>query len=113
MLADLITDVPSVLLVDPGLIVGCEFIFFFKQKTADEMIWWLEFRRVLFRSVSSEALVRDIEKTKQKMRLFDFDRPVGIQIYGHNIESMVRAAQVAEESEPDFIDINLDRKSVV
>lgn len=56
--------------------------------------------------ISSEALVRDIEKTKQKMVLFDFDRPVAIQIYGHNIDSMVRAAQVAEEAEPDFIDIN-------
>jgi tRNA-dihydrouridine synthase B len=56
--------------------------------------------------VSSEALLRDIEKTKQKMVLFDFDRPVAIQIYGHNIESMVRAAQVAEEAGPDFIDIN-------
>ena len=56
--------------------------------------------------VSSEALVRNIEKTKQKMTLFDFDRPVAIQIYGHNIESMVRAAQVAEEARPDFIDIN-------
>jgi len=56
--------------------------------------------------VSSEALVRSIEKTRQKMHLFDFDRPVAIQIYGHNIESMVRAAQVAEESNPDFIDIN-------
>lgn len=56
--------------------------------------------------VSSEALVRDIQKTRQKMHLFDFDRPVAIQIYGHNIDSMVRAAQVAEESQPDFIDIN-------
>lgn len=56
--------------------------------------------------VSSEALVRDIKKTKQKMVLYDFDRPVAIQIYGHNIESMVRAAQVAEEAGPDFIDIN-------
>lgn len=56
--------------------------------------------------VSSEALVRDIEKTKQKMTLFEFDRPVAIQIYGHNTESMVRAAQVAEEAQPDFIDIN-------
>ena len=56
--------------------------------------------------VSSEALVRDVKKTKEKMILFDFDRPVAIQIYGHNIESMVRAAQVAEESQPDFIDIN-------
>lgn len=56
--------------------------------------------------VSSEALVRDVEKTKEKMVLFDFDRPVAIQIYGHNIASMVRAAQVAEEASPDFIDIN-------
>lgn len=56
--------------------------------------------------VSSEALVRDVEKTKRKMVLYDFDRPVAIQVYGHNIESMVRAAQVAEEAEPDFIDIN-------
>jgi tRNA-dihydrouridine synthase B len=56
--------------------------------------------------VSSEALVRDVQKTRQKMTLFDFDRPVAIQIYGHNIESMVRAAQVAEELKPDFIDIN-------
>jgi tRNA-dihydrouridine synthase B len=56
--------------------------------------------------VSSEALVRDVKKSIQKMVLFDFDRPVAIQIYGHNIKSMVRAAQVAEELEPDFIDIN-------
>lgn len=56
--------------------------------------------------VSSEALVRNVEKTKQKMHLYDFDRPVAIQIYGHNIDSMVRAAQVAEEFKPDFIDIN-------
>ena len=56
--------------------------------------------------VSSEALVRNIEKSKQKMHLFEFDRPVAIQIYGHDIDSMVRAAQVAEEFAPDFIDIN-------
>ena len=56
--------------------------------------------------ISSEALVRDVKKTKLKMQLFDFDRPVAIQIYGHNVDSMVRAAQVAEEANPDFIDIN-------
>ena len=56
--------------------------------------------------VSSEALIRDIQKTKQKMTLFEFDRPVAIQIYGHDIRSMVEAAKVAEESQPDFIDIN-------
>lgn len=56
--------------------------------------------------ISSEALVRNIKKTKEKMILYDFDRPVAIQIYGHNIDSMVHAAIVAEESNPDFIDIN-------
>lgn len=56
--------------------------------------------------VSSEALVRDVKKTKQKMQLFAFDRPVAVQIYGHNIDSMVHAAQVAEEVQPDFIDLN-------
>jgi tRNA-dihydrouridine synthase B len=56
--------------------------------------------------VSSEALVRDVKKSQEKMVLFDFDRPVAIQIYGHNIASMVHAAQVAEELQPDFIDIN-------
>src|ERR1035437_805334 len=56
--------------------------------------------------VSSEALIRDIQKTKLKMSLFDIDRPIAIQIYGHDIESMVEAARIAEESEPDFIDLN-------
>ncbi len=56
--------------------------------------------------VSSEALVRNVEKTKKKMELFDFDRPVAIQIYGYNIDSMVEAAKVAEIAKPDFIDIN-------
>lgn len=56
--------------------------------------------------VSSEALIREVKKTQQKMTLFDFDRPVAIQIFGHNIDSMVEAARVAEASQPDFIDIN-------
>ena len=56
--------------------------------------------------VSSEALIRDVQKTKRKMLLFDFDRPVAIQIYGHDINSMAEAAKVAEEAGPDFIDIN-------
>lgn len=56
--------------------------------------------------VSSEALIRDVQKTRDKMVLHDFDRPVAVQIYGHNISSMVHAAKVAEEMQPDFIDIN-------
>ena len=56
--------------------------------------------------VSSEALIRDVQRTKKKMTIFDFDRPLAIQIYGSNIDSMVRAAKVAAEVQPDFIDIN-------
>ena len=56
--------------------------------------------------ISCEALIRDIQKTKRKMTLFDFDRPIAIQLYGSNIDSMVEAAKVAEEAGPDFIDIN-------
>ncbi len=56
--------------------------------------------------ISSEALIRDVKKTMRKMTLFDFDRPVAIQIFGHQIDSMVEAAKVAEEFQPDFIDIN-------
>ncbi len=56
--------------------------------------------------ISSEALIRDVVKTRRKMTIFDFDRPVAIQIYGSNIDSMVGAAKVAEEAQPDFIDIN-------
>lgn len=56
--------------------------------------------------ISAEALVRNVQKTKQKMKLYDFDRPVAIQLYGHNIDAMVEAAKVAEEAQPDFIDIN-------
>ncbi|MEL7585148.1 MAG: tRNA dihydrouridine synthase DusB [Prolixibacteraceae bacterium] len=56
--------------------------------------------------VSSEALIRDVKKTRQKMHLFEFDRPVAIQIYGHDIQSMIDAAKAAEQAGPDFIDIN-------
>jgi len=56
--------------------------------------------------ISSEGLIRNNNKTKQKMALSEFDRPAAIQIYGHNINSVVHAAQVAEESQPDFIDLN-------
>ncbi|MDR1860616.1 MAG: tRNA dihydrouridine synthase DusB [Bacteroidales bacterium] len=56
--------------------------------------------------VSSEALIRDVKKTKLKMCLFDFDRPAGIQLYGHDIASMVEAAKVVESFAPDFIDLN-------
>jgi tRNA-dihydrouridine synthase B len=56
--------------------------------------------------ISCEALIRDVQKTRRKMTLFDFDRPIGIQLYGAIIDSMVEAAKVAEEAGPDFIDLN-------
>ena len=56
--------------------------------------------------ISAEALIRDVKKTLKKMTIFEFDRPVAIQIYGSNIEAMAGAARVAEEAQPDFIDIN-------
>ena len=56
--------------------------------------------------VAADALVRDIAKTKDKMKLFEFDRPVAIQIYGANIDALAEAAKIAEQVGPDFIDIN-------
>lgn len=56
--------------------------------------------------IASEALIRDVARTKRKMTIFDFDRPLAIQIYGSNIASMVEAAKVAELYKPDFIDLN-------
>ncbi|GET32725.1 tRNA-dihydrouridine synthase [Prolixibacter bellariivorans] len=56
--------------------------------------------------ISSEALIRDVNKTMRKMTLFEFDRPIAIQIYGANIDSMVEAAKLAETFQPNYIDIN-------
>ncbi|MBN2893976.1 MAG: tRNA dihydrouridine synthase DusB [Bacteroidales bacterium] len=56
--------------------------------------------------VASEALIRNIEKTFKKLTVLDYERPVGIQIYGHQIDSMVEAAKIAEAAKPELIDIN-------
>jgi nifR3 family TIM-barrel protein len=56
--------------------------------------------------VASEALVRNVDKTIKKMHLEDYERPVGIQIYGHDPEHMAEAARIAREAKPDLIDIN-------
>ena len=56
--------------------------------------------------ISSEALVRDAEKAFRKMTIKEQEHPIGIQIYGNRVESMIRAAQLAEEKGADFIDIN-------
>jgi nifR3 family TIM-barrel protein len=56
--------------------------------------------------VSSEALVREVEKSKQKLCFEESERPFGIQIFGHDLNSLVGAAQIAADFLPDFIDIN-------
>jgi len=56
--------------------------------------------------VNSDGLIRNNKKTAQKMEIREEERPVGIQIYGSDIESMVEAAKMAEELNPDVIDIN-------
>ena len=56
--------------------------------------------------VSAEAVIRSIKSTLDKMVINDEERPVGIQIYGRDVESMVEAAKVVEQAPPDVIDIN-------
>jgi len=56
--------------------------------------------------ISSEGLIRDATKSLHKLEFSEEERPVGIQIFGHNAESMVMAAKVAESANPDFIDLN-------
>lgn len=56
--------------------------------------------------VSSDALIREVEKTRDKLILRDSERPVGIQIYGKDPDAMVEAAKIAEAAGPDLIDLN-------
>ena len=56
--------------------------------------------------VSAEALVRNIKSTINKLSIADSERPVGIQIYGRDVESMVEAAKIVEQVSPDVIDLN-------
>ena len=56
--------------------------------------------------ISSEGLIRDAAKSVMKLDIYEKERPVGIQIFGHNLESMLRTVEIVEKSKPDFIDIN-------
>ena len=56
--------------------------------------------------VSAEALVRDVKTTVRKLQISDDERPVGIQIYGRDVDAMVEAAQIVEQAGPDLIDLN-------
>jgi len=56
--------------------------------------------------ISSEGLIRDAAKSVQKMDIFEYERPIGVQIFGSDVESMVHAAQIIEKVNPDILDIN-------
>ncbi len=56
--------------------------------------------------VSAEALIRDVKSTLSKLTISDMERPVGIQIYGRDVEAMVEAAKMVEQAGPDLIDLN-------
>ena len=56
--------------------------------------------------ISSDGLIRNGKKSLKKLDVFDYERPIGIQLYGHLIEPMVEAAKIAEESQPEIIDLN-------
>ena len=56
--------------------------------------------------VSAEALIRDVKSTQRKLVISDEERPVGIQIYGRDVEAMVEAAKIVEQAGPDLIDLN-------
>ena len=68
-----------------------------KQNGADLM--YTEF-------ISSEGLIRDAAKSVMKLDIFEYERPIGIQLFGSDIQSMIEAAIIADEANPDLIDIN-------
>lgn len=56
--------------------------------------------------ISSEGLIRDAAKSMQKLDIYEYERPIGIQVFGSEIESMKEATKVIEKTNPDIIDIN-------
>ena len=78
-------------------VCGPPFRFVCKQNGAD--ILFTEF-------ISSEGLIRNAIKSKQKLDIFDYERPIGIQIFGGDEEALSLAAKIVEAVQPDFVDIN-------
>lgn len=56
--------------------------------------------------ISADGLIRDADKSIKKLDIYDYERPIGIQIFGDKIDAMREAAQIAEEAVPELIDIN-------
>ena len=56
--------------------------------------------------VSADALIRSVNKTAQKLNISEEERPVAIQIYGRDVDTMVEAAKIVEQAKPDVLDIN-------
>ncbi len=56
--------------------------------------------------VSADALIRSVSKTEQKLNISEAERPVAIQIYGRDVDTMVQAAKIVEQARPDVIDLN-------
>ena len=56
--------------------------------------------------ISSEGLIRDAAKSVQKLDIFEYERPIGIQLFGSDIDSMREAGSIADQANPDLIDIN-------
>ena len=56
--------------------------------------------------ISADGLVHDADKSFQKLDIFDYERPIGIQYFGGQVENMVEAAEIIEAKNPDLIDIN-------
>lgn len=56
--------------------------------------------------ISSEGLIRDAAKSMQKLDIYEYERPVGIQIFGSELEPMIQSAEIVEATNPDILDIN-------
>lgn len=96
-LAHLKFDHPPIVLAPMEDVTDLAFRLVCKRRGAD--VVYTEF-------VSSEGLIRDIKKAIQKLKILNEERPIGIQIYGNRVESMVEAAKIAAAAEPDLLDIN-------
>ncbi len=56
--------------------------------------------------ISVEGLIRDAEKSVKKLDIYDYERPIGVQIFGAELDSMMRAAEIVEAAQPEVLDIN-------